>query len=122
MTSMFGWVLHPMPKNWLQQMTAADGDFWLKEIGSIVTLIAGLPRKTDALLNRIEQGRLEVKTPETDRRLTRLERSVRSLAAAVVFGAFILSCTQFYLAHDWIAAGFAGGAALVAFVVVLISR
>lgn len=109
-----------------QKLASADDSggwrFWLKEIGSIVTLIAGLPRKTDALLNRIEQGRLEVKTPETDRRLTRLERSVRSLAAAVVFGAFILSCTQFYLAHDWIAAGFAGGAALVAFVVVLISR
>jgi predicted unusual protein kinase regulating ubiquinone biosynthesis (AarF/ABC1/UbiB family) len=101
-----------------QKLASADDSggwrFWLKEIGSIVTVIAGLPRKTDALLNRIEQGRLEVRTPETDRRLVKIERGVRSLAAAVIFGAFTISATQFYLAHDLTAAAIVGGGALLA--------
>jgi len=96
--------------------------FWLDEIGSVVTLIAGLPRKTDALLNRIEQGRLEVRTPETDRRLARVERGVRSLSAAVIFSGLVLAGTQMYLAHETGLAVALGLGAVLALGAALFSR
>jgi predicted unusual protein kinase regulating ubiquinone biosynthesis (AarF/ABC1/UbiB family) len=109
-----------------QKLVTAEGGggwrFWLKEITSYVTLIAALPRKTDALLSRIEQGRLEVQTPQTDRRLGRLERGLRSLTAAIIFYGLLTAGAQFYLANQM---GFAialGAGALVALIFVISPR
>jgi predicted unusual protein kinase regulating ubiquinone biosynthesis (AarF/ABC1/UbiB family) len=109
-----------------QKLVTAEGGggwrFWLQEITSYVTLIATLPRKTDALLSRIEQGRLEVQTPQTDRRLGRLERGLRSLTAAIIFYGLLTASAQFYLANQM---GFAialGAGALVALILVISPR
>jgi predicted unusual protein kinase regulating ubiquinone biosynthesis (AarF/ABC1/UbiB family) len=96
--------------------------FWLNEVGSVVTLLANLPRKTDALLSRIEQGKLDVRIPETDRRLARLERGTRSLAASVIFFGFLLAGTQFYLAQEYSIAWILGTGAVIALGSVLFSR
>jgi predicted unusual protein kinase regulating ubiquinone biosynthesis (AarF/ABC1/UbiB family) len=111
---------------YVQKLVTADESggwrFWLGEIGSVVTLIGGLPRKTDALLNRIEQGKLEVRTPDLDRRLVRLERGIRNLSAAIVFGVLALTGTQFYLGHEMVLAAVFGGGAVLALGVMLFSR
>ncbi len=87
-----------------QKLVAAEESggwrFWMGEIVSVFTLIAGLPRKTDILFNRIEQGKLEVHMPETNRRLARLERGFRSISAAIIFFGLLIAGTQLYLAHE----------------------
>ena len=86
-----------------QKLVAAEESgglrFWLGEVVSVITLLGGLPRKTDNLLIRLEQGKLEVQTPGTERRIARLEREVRGISAAVIFSGLIIAGTQVFLAQ-----------------------
>jgi predicted unusual protein kinase regulating ubiquinone biosynthesis (AarF/ABC1/UbiB family) len=94
----------------------------LDEILNMGKLLLALPQKTDALLSRIEAGKVEVKVPELREKLGRLERSQRKLTGAVVFGVFMVAGVQLYLAHELsLAAGF-GAAALVTLVWLLVGR
>lgn len=56
------------------------------EIGSI----ASLPRRVHELVDFIEDGHIEVKTPRLDQRLDRLERAARRVAGSVIFAAFFV--------------------------------
>ena len=88
----------------------------------MLQLILALPGKADSLISRMEQGRLEVRTPSLTREVQRLERSQRKTAGAVIFGAFLLSAVQVYLAGQvMLAAGLAAAAALV-FLWILLGR
>jgi predicted unusual protein kinase regulating ubiquinone biosynthesis (AarF/ABC1/UbiB family) len=69
----------------------------LREITEALRLLAALPKRTDALLARAEQGRLEVRVPELKQQVTRLERSARKLGGAIVFAAGLVAATQLYL-------------------------
>ncbi len=111
---------------YVQKLITDEGDgswrFWLKEIGSIVTLIAGLPRKTDTLLNRIEQGKLIVRVPETDRNIAALNVSLKKLTAAILFSALLITGTQLYGSHEMVLAGVFGGGALLSLGYILFAR
>ncbi|BDZ51823.1 hypothetical protein GCM10025867_40640 [Frondihabitans sucicola] len=52
--------------------------------------IARLPRRMDELASRIERGQLAVRTPEVDRSLRSVERSVNRLGSAIVFAALLV--------------------------------
>lgn len=81
-------------------------------LGVLRTLVS-LPGRANALLQRIEQGRLEVQIPEMRTQFVRLERRVQRLAGAVVFAALFTGCIQLYLAGSaGLALACAGGAAL----------
>jgi predicted unusual protein kinase regulating ubiquinone biosynthesis (AarF/ABC1/UbiB family) len=54
------------------------------------TTMARLPRRLDELITRIDRGQLAVRTPELDRRLHSVERSVSRLGSAIVFAAFLV--------------------------------
>jgi predicted unusual protein kinase regulating ubiquinone biosynthesis (AarF/ABC1/UbiB family) len=54
------------------------------------TSLAGLPRRMDELATRVERGQLAVRTPEVDRRLRSVERSVNRLGSAIVFAALLV--------------------------------
>ncbi|MCB1299143.1 MAG: AarF/ABC1/UbiB kinase family protein, partial [Microthrixaceae bacterium] len=56
------------------------------ELGSI----ARLPRRVNELVDFIEDGHIEVKTPRLDQRLDRLERAARRVAGSVIFAAFFV--------------------------------
>lgn len=94
----------------------------LDELGKMLQLILALPGKTDSLISRMEQGRLEVRTPSLTREVQRLERSQRKTAGAVVFGAFLLSAVQVYLAGQVVLAAGLAGAALLALLWTLLGR
>ncbi|PKO14211.1 MAG: ABC transporter [Chloroflexi bacterium HGW-Chloroflexi-10] len=111
---------------YVQKLVNTEGGsqwrFWLNEIGSLVTILTGLPKRTDQLISRIEQGNLEIKVPETDRRIKALEVGLRRLVAAILFIGFLSASVQFYLAQEApIAIGLAIGA-LITFVFVLFAR
>lgn len=109
-----------------QKLVAAEGGggwrFWVGELTTIATLIGGLPRKTDTLLNRIEQGKLVVQVPETNERITHLERGLRQFSGAVVFTGFILGSVQTYLAQDMTATIILGAGAILSLLYTFFSR
>jgi predicted unusual protein kinase regulating ubiquinone biosynthesis (AarF/ABC1/UbiB family) len=67
----------------------------LQDLGREALEIAGialrLPRRMDALIGRIEEGSVAVSTPRLEQRVGRLERTVRRLVAAIVFGGAIVA-------------------------------
>ncbi len=92
------------------------------EILKVLQMMIKLPGKTDALLSKMEQGRLEVKVPALTREMERLNRSQRKTVTAIVFAAFLLSGVQLYIAGEvMLAAGF-GGASLLALIWLLRGR
>lgn len=87
----------------------------LTEVGSYLTLLLSLPRKTAALIERMEQGRLDVRSRELREQVRSLERSQRRLGRLVVFATFLLAALQLHLAGEGglaLAAGILAGLAL----------
>jgi hypothetical protein len=48
-------------------------ELFLKEAGDILRTVVGLPKKTEKLLGRMEQGKLDVRVPELRERIARLD-------------------------------------------------
>jgi predicted unusual protein kinase regulating ubiquinone biosynthesis (AarF/ABC1/UbiB family) len=89
---------------------------WLQEFGRILQSAISLPRRTEALLQRIEQGRLEVQTPDLKEHLSRIDQSVQRISKALVFAALLLAGVQLHLAQQSSLALPALAAAVLAFV------
>ena len=70
----------------------------LDETLSILRTLVSLPGRADTLLQRIEQGQLEVQMPEMRAQIEHVERKVNRLAGAVVFAALLIAAVQLYLA------------------------
>lgn len=54
-------------------------------------VIARLPQRLDAVVTRVEEGRVAITTPRLERRVMRLERAVTRLASAVLFAGLLLA-------------------------------
>lgn len=50
-----------------------------------------LPKRLDALLDRIEDGTVEVRSPRLEQRVAGLDRTARRLISAVLFGALLIA-------------------------------
>lgn len=53
--------------------------------------LARLPRRLDELASRIDRGQLSVRTPDIDRRLHSLERTIGRLVSAIVFAGLLFA-------------------------------
>lgn len=95
---------------------------WLTELGLFAQALFSLPQKMERLAARMEQGNLEVRTPELKKGIERLNQSVNRLTGAVIFGAFLLGATQFYAAGHLALAGALAGLSVLALVWVLWPR
>jgi predicted unusual protein kinase regulating ubiquinone biosynthesis (AarF/ABC1/UbiB family) len=95
---------------------ADNGGFqWiLKELGEGARSLLMLPRRADALLTRLEQGRLETRTPDLNIRLTRLEAAVSGLNRTLIFLAFFTGGVIIYTKDQLIPAAVLGVLALAA--------
>ena len=58
---------------------------------SFASTLARLPGRVDELASRLDRGQVAVRTPELDRRLRSVERSVSRVASAVVFAALLIA-------------------------------
>jgi HAMP domain-containing protein len=85
----------------VQKLVEKDGGTgWrlvLKELGGVARLLFSLPKRTDDLLTRIEQGRVDVRMPEMKQHVARLEHSVRKLAGSIIFAAGLVAGTELFL-------------------------
>lgn len=70
----------------------------INETLDILRTLVSLPGRADALLQRIEQGRLEIQMPEMKQQMARLDQRMQRLAGAVFFAAFLMGGIQLYLA------------------------
>ena len=99
-----------------QKLIDKDGgsgvNIFLKELLESLKTVYRLPRRTDNIITRLEQGKLEFKIPELNRQLSRLERTQNRLATAVLFAAFLSGSVQLYLADEYFLAGGMGAAAI----------
>ncbi|WP_455381058.1 ABC1 kinase family protein [Salinispira pacifica] len=91
----------------------AEGQAFM-EMNRVAATLSSLPGRIDALLTRIDQGKVEVRTPDLRASLARIDRAIRKVPGSLVFAAFLFTGTQFYLAGDiWAGVGFAAAAAVV---------
>lgn len=88
----------------------------LEETLGFLRTLAALPGRAEALLQRIEQGRMEVQIPEMKSQFARLERRIHRLAGAILFAAFFSGSVQLYLSGAVELAAIGGAAALLALI------
>lgn len=94
----------------------------VEETLNVLRTLVSLPVRADALLQRIEQGRLEVQIPEVKAQFNRLERRIQRLSTAILFAAFFAGAIQLYLGGAFTFAAISGAAALLALLFALFSR
>ena len=90
--------LMPYTRNLIE--TEDGASTWFKEAAGMLQMMVSLPRRTEAVLQRIEQGELEVQFPDLQRQFMRLERGLRRLSGAILCAAFLSTATQLYLAGE----------------------
>ncbi len=83
-----------------------------KEIERFIKVLIGLPGKTETLLQKIEQGKLEVRNPDLELQVQQLNQGVRKLTGAVVFAVLTWAALQLMMNAVVIPAYLLGGAAL----------
>lgn len=55
----------------------------------VATTVARLPGRADELITQVERGQIAIKTPDIERRLRMLERTLRRMVSAIVFAALL---------------------------------
>jgi predicted unusual protein kinase regulating ubiquinone biosynthesis (AarF/ABC1/UbiB family) len=58
---------------------------------STATTLAALPKRLDELVTRIDRGQIAVRTPDIDRRLRSMERTIGRLVSAIVFAGLLFA-------------------------------
>jgi len=108
---------------WADKLVADEGrdqwKFWLGETVDTLRSVVSLPRRAENLISRMEQGRLEMRSPELNLRIQRIERSIDRLAAALCFAALLLAGVQLYLSGATILAAGIGLTAMIALLAAL---
>lgn len=112
----------PYARSLVEDQRSGGARWLLSEVGDTLRIAVSLPRRTDELINRLEQGKLAVQTPDLQRRLERLDRTLRRLVAAVVFAACLMAAVQLLLAGHSPFGMAAGAAALLSFLYLLMIR
>jgi predicted unusual protein kinase regulating ubiquinone biosynthesis (AarF/ABC1/UbiB family) len=97
------------------EVSGAGLEFWLAEAGNWVRTVAGLPRRLESTLARLERGDVSLNVPRLERQLGGVEAALRRVTAAVVFAGLLLAGVQLVLASQALAGGvLLGGAGLAA--------
>lgn len=112
----------PYARKLIEEEMGNGWKYLLGEAADTIRVAAGIPRRMDALLTRLEEGRLEVRDPNLRQQLMRLERTNRRLVGALLFAAFLLGGIQLYLAGETLLAVLSGGGAGVIILWILFVR
>lgn len=106
---------------WAEKLVRAEGGsqwkVWTGEAVDILRTLVALPRRIEAILDRLEQGRLDVRSSDLSRQVQRVNRSIRQVSAGLFFVAFMFGGVQLYLVGETglaIALGVGAGLALLA--------
>ena len=89
--------LMPVAQKLMAEEAKSGWQSWLDEALEVLRTLITLPRQVQGLAARIERGELEMRAPELERRVARLESAMRKTAGAVVFAALLAGGGQLYL-------------------------
>lgn len=109
----------PYATRLINEETGGVWRYGLAEAAAGVRLLAGLPRRVDDLLTRLEEGRLELRSSDLRQGFARLERAIRRLAAVMLFAALLVGAIQLYLADQDLPGALLGFGAVIAFFILL---
>jgi predicted unusual protein kinase regulating ubiquinone biosynthesis (AarF/ABC1/UbiB family) len=103
---------------YVRKLAEADGGsaarLFLRELADSAGTLLRLPKRADALIARLEQGKLEIRLPELKNYVARLERAARKLSVSIIFASTLFVGAAFYLtSHRPAAIGFAAAALLL---------
>lgn len=76
---------------------AGDVNFWKTEGEKLLRGITTLPGRIDRALRKIEEGKLEVRTPDTRAQMKQIEAGFRRITGAILFAALLLGGIQLIL-------------------------
>jgi predicted unusual protein kinase regulating ubiquinone biosynthesis (AarF/ABC1/UbiB family) len=98
----------------------SSGLGWIvQEIGDTLRIAASLPRRSEGLMNRLEQGKISFQIPDVQRQLIRLEKTLHHLTAAIVFAVLVMCAVQLHLADQReLTIAFGVGAAVALFMLI----
>lgn len=83
-----------------------------KEALEVVGVAWRLPKRVDALIERVEAGTIAVASPRLERRVSRLERSSRRLIGAVLFAALLVAGAALFASSTVLGTVFMGVSAI----------
>ncbi len=69
----------------------------VREIETALKLLVSLPKRADDLATRLQQGKMEVRTPELKQHMARLEAGIHRLSGSILFSAALVAGTQLFL-------------------------
>jgi predicted unusual protein kinase regulating ubiquinone biosynthesis (AarF/ABC1/UbiB family) len=101
-------ILAPYARKLVETDGGGAARLFFKELADSAGTLLRLPKRTEALIARLEQGKLEIRLPELKQYVARFERGVRKLVVSIIFASFLFVGAAFYLTgHPPVAAGFA---------------
>ncbi len=92
--------LAPYARLYLAEESGSNWETWLSALVDQLRALAALPNKLEATISQLQAGQLEVKVPELDRQVVRLELAVNRLVSAVLFTGLTLAGVQIYLSGN----------------------
>jgi predicted unusual protein kinase regulating ubiquinone biosynthesis (AarF/ABC1/UbiB family) len=105
--------LIPYARQLVENEGSGSPNVFIKEALDILRALVFLPKRAEALIERIEQGRIEVQMPEVQGYVQRVERKIHRLAHAILFAAFFAGAVQLFLADFIALAAASAGAAFL---------
>ncbi len=96
-------------------------EIWLEEAKKLINSLLVLPVRLDKLFGKLQRGEIAVQTPQANQQLVRIEIATRRIVAGVIFAAFLLTGSQFYIAGFTVLSAIFFGGAGIALVWILLS-
>ncbi len=114
--------LAPFAQKLIAEEAVSGWEFWLSELGGLARALLTLPRRTEAMLGKMERDELAMQVPQLAEQMNRLERTVRRMVGGVVCAALLTSGVQLYLAGQVVFGGILFACAGIALAWVIFAR
>ncbi len=115
-------AIAPVTKELIAEEMRGGWEFWRDEAVDLLKTGLVLPKRLERTLALMEKGQMQVRVPELNDHLRRLEAGLARLMAALVFSALLMAGVQVYLAGEIVVGEVLLGAALLALIWALLRR
>ncbi len=95
---------------------------WLDEAGKILQILITLPGRTERVLTQMERGEFSVQTPQLNRQVMFIEKSLNRLVGGLVFCGLLIAGAILYSSNAMLGQTLMGGAGLALFWTIFFAR
>ncbi len=83
--------ISPFAQKIIREEAQHDWRYWVGEAGELGRKLIALPNRADALITRMERGELNVRDPQLNENVRRLEKTISKAVGGIIFAAFLLA-------------------------------